>query len=73
LSALHGAAGDFQNTLEGLEKEGSETRGALRDLQDALTKVEGSMVENKMLIKQNVAGLEKRIDDLAHRLHNLNH
>ncbi|KAF8348113.1 Dynamitin-domain-containing protein [Amanita rubescens] len=66
LSALHGAAGDFQSTLEGLEKEGAETRGALRDLQDALTKVEESMTENKTLIKQN------RIDDLAHRLHSLN-
>lgn len=73
LSALHGAAGDFQSTLEGLEKEGSETRGALRDLQDALTKVEESMADNRTVIKQNVAGLEKRIDDLAHRLQSLNH
>ncbi|KAF8744918.1 hypothetical protein AX14_012744 [Amanita brunnescens Koide BX004] len=72
LSALHGAAGDFQSTLEGLEKEGSETRGALRDLQDALTQVEESMIENRTLIKQNVAGLEKRIDGLTQRLHTLN-
>ena len=72
LSALHGAAGDFQSTLEGLEKEGSETQGSLRDLQDALTKVSESMIENRTLIKQNVAGLEKRIDDLTRRLHGLN-
>ncbi|KAF8626814.1 hypothetical protein AX15_004652 [Amanita polypyramis BW_CC] len=71
LSALHGAAGEFQNTLEGLEKEGTKTHDAMFDLQQALTTVEGSIVENKTLIGQNIGGLEERIDDLTRRLDNL--
>lgn len=73
LSALHSAAGEFQGTLEGLEKEGNQTRDALKDLKEALSIVEASMTDNRALIKQNVAGLEKRIDEATRRLHTLNH
>ncbi|KAK2467797.1 hypothetical protein APHAL10511_000092 [Amanita phalloides] len=71
LSTLHNAAGEFQSTLIGLEKEGVKTRDALRDLQGALSKVEESVTENRALVKQNVEGLERRIDELARRLDSL--
>ncbi|KIL68934.1 hypothetical protein M378DRAFT_158085 [Amanita muscaria Koide BX008] len=68
LSALHGAASEFQGTLAGLEAEGARTRDSLQELQHALDQVEASISENRDVVKDNVTGLEKRIDELMRRL-----
>ena len=68
LSTLHTAAGEFQSTLEGLEKEQVKMREGLGELQDAVKAIEASMEGNRAVVKGNVEGLEERVDDLLRRL-----
>jgi len=68
LSTLHMAASEFQGTLENLEKEQVKTREGLVELQDAVQAIEGSMEENRAVVKGNVEGLEDRVEGLLRRL-----
>ncbi|KAJ7594840.1 Dynamitin-domain-containing protein [Mycena floridula] len=71
LSALHASAGDFQQTLEGLEEEQRKMREALGELEGAVKTVEESLEKNRTVIKGNVEGLEQRVDALYRRLDEL--
>ncbi|EKM80846.1 hypothetical protein AGABI1DRAFT_112577 [Agaricus bisporus var. burnettii JB137-S8] len=71
LSALHTSASEFQATLEDLEKEHQKIHEALTELSGAVDTVENSLIENKAVIKDNVAGLEGRVDALLQRLEEL--
>lgn len=44
---------------------------SLLELEAALTTVEKSLDENRDVVKNNVAGLEKRVDGLLERLEDL--
>ncbi|KAF8919997.1 Dynamitin-domain-containing protein [Mucidula mucida] len=68
LAALHAAAGNFQETLHGLEEEQKRVREALTELEGAVSKVETSLDENRAVVKTNVEGLETRMDALFRRL-----
>lgn len=71
LSALHTSASEFRATLEDLEKEHQKIHEALTELNTAVETVEKSLTENKVVIKDNVAGLEGRVDSLLQRLEEL--
>ena len=71
LSALHTSAGEFQDTLEGLEEEQKKTREALGELEAAVETVERSLEENRGVVRGNVGGLEGRVDVLLRRLEEL--
>ncbi len=68
LSALHTSAADFQATLEDLEKEHQKVHDALNELNGAVETVEKSLEENRAVVKNNVAGLEARVETLLQRL-----
>jgi nuclear migration protein JNM1 len=55
-----------------LEEEQRQSREALDALSQAIEGVEGSLAENRRVVKGNVAGLEGRIDALTKRLDTLN-
>ncbi|PFH51996.1 hypothetical protein AMATHDRAFT_46595 [Amanita thiersii Skay4041] len=71
LSSLHSAAGDFKVTLDNLEKERGKIQDALRELQQALTTIETSLDDNQTVVRLNVAGLEKRINEVTERIDTL--
>ena len=64
LSTLHSAAGEFQDTLRELEQEQQKVRGGLLELQSAVEKIERSLEENRAVVKENVAGLDARVNQL---------
>ncbi|KAF9451274.1 hypothetical protein P691DRAFT_724424 [Macrolepiota fuliginosa MF-IS2] len=68
LSTLHTSAAEFQATLEDLEKEHQKVHEALAELDDAVETVEKSLEENRSVVKNNVAGLEGRVESLLQRL-----
>lgn len=71
LSALHSSAADFQTTLEDLEEEQKKTRNGLLELEKAIHTVETSLNENRDVVKNNVTGLEGRVNLLLGRLDDL--
>ncbi|KXN90198.1 putative dynactin subunit 2 [Leucoagaricus sp. SymC.cos] len=71
LSALHTSAAEFQATLEDLEKEHRKVHEVLGELNNAVDTVEKSLEENRSVIKNNVAGLEGRVESLLQRLEEL--
>ncbi|KAJ3518140.1 hypothetical protein NLJ89_g66 [Agrocybe chaxingu] len=71
LSTLHSSAAGFQNSLEDLEEEQKKTRNGLIELEKAVQTVEASLNENKEVVKNNVTGLEGRINLLLERLEDL--
>ncbi|KAF4620407.1 hypothetical protein D9613_000582 [Agrocybe pediades] len=68
LSTLHTSATAFQSTLEDLEEEQRKTRSGLLELQRAVETVENSLQENRDVVKNNIAGLEGRVNSLLSRL-----
>ncbi|TEB37552.1 hypothetical protein FA13DRAFT_1726667 [Coprinellus micaceus] len=68
LSSLHSAAGEFQDTLKDLEQEQSKIHRGLVQLQQAVEKVENSLEENRTVVKENVSGLDGRVNELLRRL-----
>jgi nuclear migration protein JNM1 len=54
-----------------LEKEHQKIHEALTELDAAVETVEKSLMENKAVVKDNVAGLEGRVDSLLQRLEEL--
>lgn len=68
LSTLHSAAGEFQDTLKDLEQEQGKIHNGLVQLQSAVETVERSLEENKTVVKQNVSGLDGRVNELLKRL-----
>lgn len=71
LSALHSSAAEFQTTLEDLVEEQKKSRNALLELQNAVETVETSLDENREVVKNNVSGLEERVNSLLGRLEDL--
>jgi len=71
LSALHSSATEFQSNLEDLEEEQKKTHNGLLELERAVNTVETSLNENREVVKNNVAGLEKRVNSLLERLDDL--
>jgi len=71
LSALHTSAADFQATLEDLEKEHQKVHDALIQLKDAVETVEKSLEENRGVVKNNIGGLEARVETILQRLEEL--
>lgn len=71
LSTLHTSATDFQATLNELEQEQQKAHDALMVLNDAVRSVEKSLEDNRILVKNNVTGLEGRVDMLSQRLEEL--
>ena len=71
LSALHSSATQFQTDLEDLEEEQRKMHNSLLELEAALTTVEQSLDENREVVRNNVAGLEKRVNGLLERLEDL--
>lgn len=71
LSALHTSAAEFRATLEDLEKEHQKVHEALTELNDAVETVEKSLESNRSVVKENVAGLEGRVESLLQRLEEL--
>ncbi|KAF8070290.1 Dynamitin-domain-containing protein [Lyophyllum atratum] len=71
LAALHTSAAEFQETLESLEQEQQKMHEALIELEGAVKTVEGSLEENRTVVRGNVAGLESRVDALLNRLEEL--
>lgn len=71
LSALHSSATEFQSNLEDLEEEQKKTHNGLLELERAVKTVETSLNENREVVKNNVAGLEKRVNSLLERLDDL--
>ena len=68
LSGLHAAAAEVQSTIGALEEEQLKSRGRLDALSSAVEGVEKSLEENAQVVRQNVSGLEERIDVLVKRL-----
>jgi nuclear migration protein JNM1 len=73
LSALHSSATQFQTNLEDLEEEQRKMHNSLMELESALATVEKSLDDNREVVKNNVAGLEKRVNGLLERLEDLQH
>ena len=71
LSTLHSSAAEFQNTIEDLEEEQKKIRSTLLQLQEAVHTVETSLDENREVVKNNVKGLEERVNGLLSRLEEL--
>lgn len=71
LSTLHTSATGFQATLNELEQEQQKAHDALMVLNDAVRSVEKSLEDNRILVKNNVTGLEGRVDMLSQRLEEL--
>lgn len=71
LAALHTAAGEFNNTLTGLEDEQRRARESLKELDGAVESVAKSLEENRKVVGGNVAGLEERVEGLLRRLDEL--
>lgn len=71
LSALHTSAAEFQATLEDLEKEHQKVHDALVELNGAVETVEQGLEENRVVVKNNVAGLETRVETILQRLEEL--
>ncbi|KAF5351811.1 hypothetical protein D9756_007394 [Leucocoprinus leucothites] len=71
LSTLHTSAAEFQATLEDLEKEHRKVHDALTELDVAVKTVETSLEENRGVVKNNVTGLEERVESLLQRLEEL--
>ena len=68
LSNLHSSATAFQSTLEDLEEEQKKLRSTLLELEKAVETVELSLKDNREVVKNNVAGLEGRVNALLSRL-----
>lgn len=73
LSALHTSAATFQTHLEDLEERQRKTRASLLELDGAVQTVEKSLDDNREVVKNNVAGLETRVNTLLERLDELQH
>lgn len=73
LSALHSSATEFHTTLEDLVEEQKKSRNALLELEKAVETVETSLNENREVVKNNVSGLEERVNSLLGRLEDLHH
>jgi len=71
LSALHSSSTEFQTTLEDLEEEQKKKHNALLELEKTVQTVESSLNENREVVKNNVSGLEERVDSLLGRLEDL--
>ncbi|KAF6760029.1 Dynamitin-domain-containing protein [Ephemerocybe angulata] len=71
LSNLHSAAGEFQDTLKDLEQEQQKIHGGLQQLQAAVETVEHSLEENRTVVKDNVSGLDTRVNELLKRLEDI--
>ncbi|KAJ3539268.1 hypothetical protein NMY22_g4817 [Coprinellus aureogranulatus] len=71
LSALHSAAGEFQSSLKDLEQEQGKIHNNLVQLQAAVETVEKSLDENRAVVKDNVSGLDGRVNELLKRLDDL--
>ncbi|KAG7446414.1 uncharacterized protein BT62DRAFT_919715 [Guyanagaster necrorhizus] len=68
LSALHGAAGEFETTLKGLEEGQREVKDRLAELEGAVEGVLKGLEENRGVVKGNVESLEGRMNRLFKRL-----
>lgn len=71
LSTLHNDAAAFQATLKSMEEEERRIKNVLNDLERAVDAVETSLQENSVVISGNVAGLEKRVEELGRRMEDL--
>ncbi|THU87714.1 hypothetical protein K435DRAFT_867038 [Dendrothele bispora CBS 962.96] len=71
LSTLHASAGEFQGTLERVEREEMKTKEELKELESAVGTLEKSLEENRDVMKGNVEGLETRLNDLFRRFESL--
>ncbi|KAF8894932.1 Dynamitin-domain-containing protein [Gymnopilus junonius] len=71
LSTLHSSATAFQSTLEDLEEEQNKLRSGLLELEKAVETVEMNLKDNREVVKNNVAGLEGRVNSLLGRLEDL--
>lgn len=71
LSTLHNDAAAFQATLKSMEEEERRIKNVLNDLERAVDAVETSLQENSVVISGNVAGLEKRVEELGRRMEGL--
>ena len=71
LSILHSSAAEFQSTIEDLEEEQKKMHSTLLQLQEAVQTVETSLDENREVVKNNVKGLEERVNGLLCRLEEL--
>lgn len=71
LSTLHSAAGEFQATMKDLEQEQQKIHGGLTQLQMAVETVERSLEANRAVVKDNVSGLDARVNDLLQRLEDI--
>lgn len=54
-----------------MEEEQQKIRDALKELESAVQTVEENWRENRQLVKNNVAGLDNRVDELTARLDEL--
>lgn len=68
LSGLHAAAADVQSVVSTLEAEQLRTRTRLDVLSTAIDGVEKTLDENAAVVRENVGGLEERIEVLVIRL-----
>ena len=73
LSTLHTSAAEFQSNLAALEEEQIKLRSTLQQLDNAVRTVEESLNANRIVVKENVAGLESRVTSLLSRLEDLRH
>ncbi|PPQ99706.1 hypothetical protein CVT24_009689 [Panaeolus cyanescens] len=73
LSTLHANASEFQTAIQDLEEEQKKLRSTLVELDTAVKAVEGSLSDNREVVKENVAGLENRVNSLLERLEDLRH
>jgi nuclear migration protein JNM1 len=70
---LHSSATQFQTNLEDLEEEQRKMHSSLLELESAVQTVEKSLDENREVVKNNVTGLERRVNSLLERLDDLQH
>jgi len=70
---LHSSATQFQTDLEDLEEEQRKMHSSLLELESAVQTVEKSLDENREVVKNNVTGLERRVNSLLERLDDLQH
>jgi len=70
---LHSSATQFQTDLEDLEEEQRKMHSSLLELESAVQTVEKSLDENREVVKNNVTGLERRVNSLLERLDGLQH
>ena len=60
-ATLHSKAVEFQNGLDGVEQNVSDTEGIIRNLEENLDRMEKGMVKNMEIIQKNMDDLDGRL------------